>query len=31
MINTIIFDLARYLVDWNPDYMYRTCLPMNRK
>lgn len=24
MINTIIFDLGGVLVDWNPDYLYRT-------
>lgn len=24
MINTIIFDLGAVLIDWNPDYMYRT-------
>jgi 2-haloacid dehalogenase len=24
VINTIIFDLGAVLIDWNPDYMYRT-------
>ncbi|HWZ02493.1 MAG TPA: HAD family phosphatase [Mucilaginibacter sp.] len=24
MINTIIFDLGAVLIDWNPDYLYRT-------
>ncbi|OOQ61274.1 HAD family hydrolase [Mucilaginibacter pedocola] len=24
MINTIIFDLGAVLIDWNPDYMYRS-------
>ncbi|MBD1393735.1 HAD family hydrolase [Mucilaginibacter glaciei] len=24
MINTIIFDLGAVLIDWNPDYMYKT-------
>jgi len=24
MINTIIFDLGAVLIDWNPNYMYRT-------
>ncbi len=24
MINTIIFDLGAVLIDWNPQYMYRT-------
>lgn len=24
MINAIIFDLGAVLIDWNPDYMYRT-------
>jgi 2-haloacid dehalogenase len=26
-INTIIFDLGGVLIDWNPDYVYRTIFP----
>jgi 2-haloacid dehalogenase len=27
MINTIVFDLGGVLVDWNPEYVYRSLIP----
>ena len=24
VINTVVFDLGGVLIDWNPDYVYRT-------
>jgi len=26
-INTVVFDLGGVLIDWNPDYVYRTMIP----